>query len=422
MHDIALKVEGLGKRYRLGRRRNEAMLRDLIQNGFSRLFRPKSAPSVQDDWIWALKNVSFEIKKGEVVGIIGRNGAGKSTLLKILSRITDPTEGNAEIYGRVSSLLEVGTGFHAELTGRENIYLSAAILGMRKKEIARKFDEIVAFSEVEKFIDTPVKHFSSGMYLRLAFSVAAHLDPDILVIDEILAVGDITFQKKCIGKMEDVTRKGRTVLFVSHNMAVINRLCGRAILLANGSVAKQGKTDEVLGSYFSETERASAEGRREWAPEIAPGDEFARLLSVELTDASGKQQKIFYQDTAFRIRITYQVLKTMTNANFGFKLHASDGTLIFTSYDADHPKLAGQGRAPGVYTAECLMPANLLNEGAYYLSVEAGIPFLRLCLNEPDILKFRVQGPICNDGPVGRNGIARPGLILPDLEWKLEKK
>ena len=259
MNNIAIKVENLGKRYRIGEIQQYKALRDTMTDalyapfrGISQLVNPKSEITnpKSNNHIWALKDVSFEVKQGEVIGIIGRNGAGKSTLLKILSRITEPTEGRAEIHGRMGSLLEVGTGFHPELTGRENIYLNGAIIGMKKVEIVRKFDEIVAFAEIEKFIDTPVKHYSSGMYVRLAFAVAAHLEPEILLIDEVLAVGDLAFQKKCLGKMEDVAKEGRTVLFVSHNMQAISQLCNRAILLDNGKLSKDDATQQTLNAYI----------------------------------------------------------------------------------------------------------------------------------------------------------------------------
>jgi lipopolysaccharide transport system ATP-binding protein len=254
MSNIAIRVENLCKQYRIraGKVRYDT-LRDQIVGGVTSLFRRDRRSRPGDDVFWALQDVSFELKKGEVVGIIGHNGAGKSTLLKVLSRITEPTSGYAEIAGRVSSLLEVGTGFHGELTGRENIYLNGAILGMRKAEIVRKFDEIVAFAEIEKFIDTPVKHYSSGMYVRLAFAVAAHLEPEILLIDEVLAVGDTAFQRKCLGKMGDVARAGRTILFVSHQMAAVESLCDVAYVLEGGRVAQSGQAAEVIEAYLSST-------------------------------------------------------------------------------------------------------------------------------------------------------------------------
>src|ERR671919_1077671 len=257
MSNIAIRVDGLSKRYKIGlATRRHDTLRDQITDGLLSIFRSNghsSTPGVQrsasSDTIWALKDISFEIKHGEVVGFIGRNGAGKSTLLKVLSRITEPTSGRAEIYGRIGSLLEVGTGFHGELTGRENVYLNGAILGMKKSEIDKKFDEMVAFSEVEQFIDTPVKRYSSGMQVRLAFAVAAHLEPEILIVDEVLAVGDAEFQRKCLGKMHDVTRQGRTIIFVSHNISAVRSLCDRAIWLEKGRLLFDGDTDEAVERY-----------------------------------------------------------------------------------------------------------------------------------------------------------------------------
>ena len=256
MGELAIRAEGLGKRYRLGERAGVgvATLRDALTGGMSRLFgrarRGFAALPGESAWIWALDDASFEVQHGEAVGIIGGNGAGKSTLLKLLARITEPTVGRAEIHGRVGSLLEVGTGFHLELTGRENIYLNGAILGMKRAEIQRKFDEIVAFSEVDRFLDTPVKHYSSGMYVRLAFAVAAHLEPEVLLVDEVLAVGDAAFQKKCLGKMDDVAREGRTVLFVSHNLAAVAKLCGRTIWLDQAHVRADGSTKKAIASYL----------------------------------------------------------------------------------------------------------------------------------------------------------------------------
>ncbi len=251
---IAIKVENIGKRYRIGEVVGYKTFRDSLASGFSRLFRHGQPTHPTDinrtSYIWALKNVSFEVKTGEVVGMIGANGAGKSTMLKVLSRITTPTEGKVDMYGRVGSLLEVGTGFHPELTGRENIYLNGAVLGMRRAEIARKFDEIVEFSGIKKFLGTPVKHYSSGMYVRLAFAVAAHMEPEILIVDEVLAVGDIEFQKKSLGKMNEVAGQGRTVIFVSHNMESVKNLCSRALLFRDGTVAIDGTVPDVIASYL----------------------------------------------------------------------------------------------------------------------------------------------------------------------------
>lgn len=263
MSDPIIRVEGLGKKYRLHHEAKEryTALRDVIARRVKRLFQPgagiQAHPASSDEDFWALKDVSFDVQPGEVLGIIGRNGAGKSTLLKILARITEPTTGRITLNGRVASLLEVGTGFHPELTGRENIFLNGAILGMTKAEIRAKFDEIVAFSEVERFLDTPVKRYSSGMYVRLAFGVAAHLEPEILVVDEVLAVGDAEFQRKCLGKMQDVAKSGRTVLFVSHNMSAVLNLCSRAVLLTSGQVQNQGNVSSMVSEYLAIRERAS---------------------------------------------------------------------------------------------------------------------------------------------------------------------
>lgn len=287
MNDIAIRVEGLGKQYRLGAEKERySTFSDQIRKwtSLSRLLIRRSRDEKRPPF-WALKDVSFDVKRGEVVGIIGRNGAGKSTLLKILSRITEPTEGEIDIHGRVGSLLEVGTGFHPELTGRENIYLNGAILGMRRSEVVRKFDEIVAFAEVEKFIDTPVKHYSSGMYTRLAFAVAAHLEPDILIVDEVLAVGDAQFQKKCLGKMGEVSKGGRTVLFVSHNMAAVQSLCSSAVLLHAGQVENIGKTATIISAYLI---RASGERRQTFTSRrLSPDLELTELKFTPCLIASG---------------------------------------------------------------------------------------------------------------------------------------
>jgi lipopolysaccharide transport system ATP-binding protein len=300
MSDVVIRVENLGKQYRLGQRKRSNSLRESLVSTLKHPLRRLSArgngPAAVPDTFWALKDVSFEVKQGEVVGIIGRNGAGKSTLLKILSRITEPTVGEIELTGRVGSLLEVGTGFHPELTGRENVFLNGAILGMRREEITRKFDEIVAFAEVEKFIDTPVKHYSSGMYMRLAFSVAAHLEPEILVVDEVLAVGDADFQKKCLGKMGEVAREGRTVLFVSHNMAAIEQLCTTALLLDCGRIRQRGELSRVVAHYLDAS-------RLDWV-------QFER---GPLTDLGVRQVA-----DSIEIELGYRATKPLRMVCFGF--------------------------------------------------------------------------------------------------------
>lgn len=328
MSDIAIRAEGLSKFYRIGGRERYYTLRDSLARSFTAPFQwfrngrqpavdcqsqaNPTLPSVNGNarFIWALKDVSFEVKQGEVVGVIGRNGAGKSTLLKILAEITEPTTGWAEIRGRVGSLLEVGTGFHPELTGRENIYLNGAILGMKKAEIDHKFDEIVGFAEIEKFIDTPVKHYSSGMYLRLAFAVAAHLEPEILFIDEILAVGDIAFQKKCLGKMGDVAQEGRTVLFVSHNMAAIKNLCPKCILLEAGSISAEGDSDKVIEMYVANLqgrEVVELESRKD-----RKGNGFVRFTSVNFHSKEGRRTAAFLSGESCEIKLGYKMEKELS--------------------------------------------------------------------------------------------------------------
>jgi lipopolysaccharide transport system ATP-binding protein len=303
MSDVAVRVEGLGKKYRLGQSAGPRY--HTLRDGIARLARNplgwlRGGPPGEE--FWALKDVSFEVKRGEVVGIIGRNGAGKSTLLKILSRITEPTEGGADIYGRVGSLLEVGTGFNPELTGRENVFLNGAILGMRRAEVRRKFDEIVAFAEVEKFIDTPVKHYSSGMYMRLAFAVAAHLEPEILVVDEVLAVGDAEFQKKCLGKMGDVAKGGRTVLFVSHQLATITNLCTSCILLRSGVISGVGPSASIVSQYLSDKQVSNTQhriNRPSWAEPL--------ISSVQVVDEQGKPR----EEVGLGEAITFEVVVTI---------------------------------------------------------------------------------------------------------------
>jgi homopolymeric O-antigen transport system ATP-binding protein len=419
-----IRVDNLSKQYRIGRREPHRTLRETVTDAMSAPYRRlngmlrsgNGGNDVDDDTIWALKDVSFDVMPGEVVGVIGRNGAGKSTLLKILSRITGPTSGGVDLHGRVASLLEVGTGFHPELTGRENVYLNGAILGMRKAEIERKFDEIVAFAEIEKFLDTPVKRYSSGMYVRLAFAVAAHLDPEILLIDEVLAVGDGEFQKKCIGKMDDVSKQGRTVLFVSHNMSAIGKLCSRVICFEGGGVMQAGESRSVIAHYM--TSAGSVVGHRDWADlSTAPGDDYVRAISVSILDEHREPVSVLHQDVSFIISLVYRVLKPMRNANVGFELRAEDGTTLFTSFDADNRDWSNRGRKRGVYSTECIIPGHLLNEGTYYFTLLAGIPFFRLCMRAEDVLRLIVEPSVSGDGPAARIGARRPGVISPELSW-----
>ncbi len=377
MGDCIIRVENLGKLYRIGASQPRyntirESLHEFVGAQIHRLRAAFSFPnpldsqrSNKDNTIWALRNISFEVKQGEVTGIIGRNGAGKSTLLKILSRVTKPTEGAVDLYGRVSSLLEVGTGFHPELTGRENIFLNGAVLGMRRAEILRKFDEIVAFAEVERFLDTPVKHYSSGMYLRLAFAVAAHLEPEILLVDEVLAVGDATFQKKCLGKMGDVAKGGRTVLFVSHNMPAIKRFCTSAYLLDRGRITMGGDAATVVDAYYRVTLDTG-----DSPPEARDVPDGTVRFVGWCTRTSAAEPYSCYAGDPCAIQFRLAVRRRVEAANFGIAFWATDGTLVWAMRSLDH----GGECMPlqeGLYTAEFAVPGFPLNSGLYQILVSA---------------------------------------------------
>ena len=421
MSDIVIQVEKLGKLYRIRRAQTRHdTLRDALAAGvraplewLRRNGRP--GPQGAPDHIWALKDVSFEVKQGEVLGIIGRNGAGKSTLLKILSRITEPTEGRALLRGRVGSLLEVGTGFHPELTGRENIYLSGAILGMRRAEIERKFDEIVAFAEIEQFLDTPVKRYSSGMYVRLAFAVAAHLEPEILLVDEVLAVGDAAFQKKCLGKMGDVAREGRTVLFVSHNMQAVQNLCDRAVLLRNGVVACLGHTSQVVAEYMS----SSLESRLyvQWSLDNAPGNAYARLLKAAVRTPNGADgASVFTMADDIELEFEfYNLMQGQHNLDVTMHLQDERGILVLVSGSGGCPP---RSFSQGSLRATCRIPGHLLNEGVYTINRLLLVKDRGYVVYEhPDVLTFQVVA-----GNEGRWGwmAHKEGVVRPVLEWRLE--
>jgi len=363
MSDIAVRVQGISKKYRIGLlQTHNDTLRDVIVSSFNRATR-RLEPG-QEDEIWALKDLSFEVRQGEVLGVVGRNGAGKSTLLKILSRVTEPTEGTIEIHGRVGSLLEVGTGFHPELTGRENIYLNGAILGMRRQEIAKKFDAIVDFSEVDKFIDTPVKRYSSGMYLRLAFAVAAHLDPEILVVDEVLAVGDAEFQRKCLGKMSDVAQQGRTVLFVSHNMSAILRLTQETIVLDKGNLLMRGPSPQAVDYYLSSG--FSQMGERTWSTDEVPTTAAPFVpMGVRVRNTAGNVSDSLRSMESFWLEFEYELKQAITGLRVGVYILSTRGELVFTSFDTDEANLYEKypTRSAGHYISRCIIPADLLNEG-----------------------------------------------------------
>jgi homopolymeric O-antigen transport system ATP-binding protein len=410
MGNVAVRVTDLGKEYQIGLRAERyKTLRDSLASMLSapRLFRRR--PTTGEDRLWALHDVSFEVREGEVVGIIGRNGAGKSTLLKILARITEPTIGTAEIHGRVGSLLEVGTGFHPELTGRENIYLNGAILGMRRAEIERKFDEIVAFSEVEQFIDTPVKRYSSGMYLRLAFAVAAHLEPEILLVDEVLAVGDADFQKKCLGKMGDVAQEGRTVLFVSHNMPAVQALCARAILLRQGTVAVDGSTGEVLQEYLGHL-IATAAHAFENNPDRR-GDQTVHLTGGRVLDADGRACERVVAGTPITLELSYE--NTVDAERIDLLLAIVNHLGITVSHMST--PIAGYALIPGARgTVTCRIPSLPLPRGEY--RVVAVVKHRGQTTDHiPNALAFTVESSVFF--PTGRVPKIEHGAALMAHEW-----
>ena len=374
MSDVAIKVEGLGKKYLLhhqvGGRSRYVALRDVLAHKFTSLFRRNGRSNPNREEFWALKDVSFEIKQGEAVGIIGRNGAGKSTLLKLLSRITEPTEGRIELEGRVASLLEVGTGFHPELTGRENIFLNGAVLGMHRAEIKKKFDEIVAFAEVEKFLDTPVKHFSSGMYMRLAFAVAAHLEPEILVVDEVLAVGDAAFQKKCLGKMGEVGRTGRTILFVSHNMAAIQQLCSRAILLEKGKIVADGPAQEVVHSYLSQGGSAN-EAFVQVKGKPRPGWANQRLQIISFGINEGRP---LVHGESCEFFMDFESNETFEEVWFGIGFSGLDG-VRYTTYDSYVAQGMSKVRKGGGQQVRLQVENLPLQPGIYLMDVGINLGF-----------------------------------------------
>ncbi len=417
----AIAAEGLSKRYRIGElRRGYGTLRDSIAAGARRLAQRHHHRHHEE--IWALRDVSFEVAEGEVLGVIGRNGAGKSTLLKVLTKITAPTEGRAEIRGRVGSLLEVGTGFHGELTGRENIFLNGSILGMKRREIRRKLPEIVEFAGVERFIDTPVKRYSSGMYVRLAFSVAAHLEPEILLVDEVLAVGDAEFQRRCLGRMEDFSASGRTVLFVSHNMQTVAQLCDRAILLDEGRVIRDGPSPEVVAHYL-QAGHGSGSWRAWTELEDAPGNDLVRLQSVRVVREDGSLADAADVRRPLGIEIAFRVLRDGEPLFPKIKVLDRQGEIAFNAMDAS-PRWHDPA-PPGDYVATAWIPGNLLNEGL--TSVDAAIcsldaPKLHHHAAAYDVVSFHVQDPGEGDSARGLFTGQWRGVVRPLLEWTTEER
>jgi len=416
MSDVALRTVGLGKMYHIGAEREKyRTLRDTIVQAAKRPFeriRHPGAATHSSDILWALRNVDLELRQGDALGIVGRNGAGKSTLLKVLSHITEPTEGRVEVKGRVGSLLEVGTGFHAELTGRENIQLNAAILGMSRAQTRDKFDDIVEFAEIGQFLDTPVKRYSSGMYVRLAFAVAAYLEPDILMVDEVLAVGDAGFQRKCLGKMEDVAGGGRTVLFVSHNMQAIRRLCETAVQIEGGRVVNSGEAGSVVAKYLSQQAEMGASVT--WGPGEGPGDDEARLVCVEVLDVDGDVTNLISTDKPFTVRFEFDLSRVDRALCVGFDLASSDGTVVMRSYQTDGAEAQWPALGIGRNSIGCTVPAGLLNDGRYFVMPRISLHWVRWIVNGDSVVAFEVhrdsgQSPLL--GP-------RPGMIAPVLTWQ----
>jgi len=424
----AISVKNIGKQYKIGAAESKFrynMLRDVIVDTFSapvRLVKAmigKSDRRQNQNYVWALKDVSFDLEEGRVLGIVGRNGAGKSTLLKILSRVTEPTVGTVSVRGRVGSLLEVGTGFHPELTGRENIYMNGAILGMRRTEIDSKFDEIVDFSEVTQYIDTPVKRYSSGMYLRLAFAVAAHLEPEILVVDEVLAVGDAEFQKKCLGKMGDVAQQGRTVLFVSHNMSAILRLTQEAIVLNKGQMLMRAPTQEAVDFYLSSGQAQA--GERVWDAENVPAASAPfRPISLKIKSRSGKVVDTVRSTEPVTVEFEYQLDAPVTGLRVGMYLSTMRGEYVLTSFDTDAPELFEKfdSRKSGRFISRTEIPADIFNEGRYTIGVNASSFGVRRYFMDENAIAFNVD---ISGAPGTHWPEPRVGLVRPRLNWTIEK-
>jgi lipopolysaccharide transport system ATP-binding protein len=414
MEDI-IEVKNLSKKYLIGRQKGAVSygtLRDELTDVIKKPFQWAKGNVKARDYIWALEDVNFSLKRGEILGLIGPNGAGKSTLLKILTRITPPSGGEAIIKGRVSSLLEVGTGFHPELTGRENIYLNGAILGMSKKEIEKKFDEIADFAEVRKFLDTPAKHYSTGMYMRLAFSVAAHLEPDILLVDEVLAVGDDAFQKKSLGKMDEITKKhGRTIVFVSHNMGAIKRLCSKAILLNHGKIVKSGNTDEVVDFYLNST---MLEKSRQAVFDESPL-KSCQILRISISSPGKTNADSLDISDEIAIEVSFRVRQDMKGSMIMLSVYR-EGTLIFNSFDTDLDKKTFELRKAGDYVSKIVLPKHLFAAGRYSVSVGSGWPYLGAIDSHPEAVTFEIE-ELSEDTSHQSYAKHRGGLLIMPLDW-----
>ena len=411
----AIVCEGVSKKYAIGRRERYRALRDVIAEAAARPFR--GSRKEKAELLWALKDVSFDVAEGKAVGIIGRNGAGKSTLLKILSRITKPTQGSVRVRGRVGSLLEVGTGFHPELTGRENIFLNGAIIGMRRAEIVRKFDEIVAFAEVEKFLDTPVKRYSSGMYVRLAFAVAAHLETEILVIDEVLAVGDVAFQRKCLGKMNDLSHSGRTVLFVSHNMQAVRSLCSEAVWLERGQIKATGSSSDVIERYLELATRNENLGDLNTVLEAMPSDPAFRMNYVSL-EQDGVTAATVLSGKPLDLVLGYTLRRDTAGFHICVRVFDVEGTMLLETIHNGHSEEPPVVEA-GDYVSRVSFPAEFFAAHAFEVAILPSIAGQRDCWPRPLVIPFAVEA----SGKVNRAypGYATPAKFAPLMNWRTER-
>jgi lipopolysaccharide transport system ATP-binding protein len=420
MSDLAIRADRISKKYKIGAQvQTYRTLRESLVDYLGRSFhakRSKDGNKPYQSTIWALRDVSFEVRQGEVIGILGRNGAGKSTLLKVLSRITRPTSGEARLRGRVGSLLEVGTGFHPELTGRENIFLNGAILGMRRDEIESNFEKIVDFAEIGPFLNTPVKRYSSGMYMRLAFAVAAHMEPEVLMIDEVLAVGDAAFQKKCLGKMGEFAGEGRTVLFVSHNLGAIQSLCQRSILLSEGILIEDGPSSKVIKNYLKLCgSKADISGMVTWSEDSAPGCPEIKLLSAKISNVNGVVGDQFDVNEPIQIEFTYRVYMLVRGMRLIVVVNTQEGVLVFASTDHDQHTPED---LPGTYVCRVNIPPGLLNRSQYSIQIIGDIPGFRTLIPGNDILHFSCIGNTPHGSYYPENW---PGVVAPKLDWCLER-
>lgn len=427
MSDIAISVDRVSKMYRLGEVGTGTISHDLNRwwhkvrgkdDPYLKLGEENKRDSSGGKYVWALKDISFDVNQGEVLGIIGKNGAGKSTLLKLLSRVTAPTEGTIRARGRIASLLEVGTGFHPELTGRENIFLNGAILGMTRPEIKRKFDEILDFSGVERYVDTPVKRYSSGMYVRLAFAVAAFLEPEILIVDEVLAVGDAEFQKKCLGRMKDVSvNDGRTVLFVSHNMGAIKNLCRQTLVMKHGMVESLEETPDAIERYLSSD--SDIDRCILYDSDNRPGDNQLRLEHIKILDSNGTLEKMLTTDDDIYVEVSYEVLADVKDLRISVSLLSFDGEQIFITSDFKYQS-DNRIREAGKYISRLKIPARMLNVSKYYVSLDIEVPKIKAIVKAATVA-FNVDELVHNELGI-IIGAKPPGLIHPVLDWTVEKQ